>query len=85
MTTGHGVALLASTLLAVLSGTTTLASAAPFLLAGLIGIVWPENTALDTAAQSAASDVAGMMTAFGEPATSSVPTTKPQARKRPTP
>jgi hypothetical protein len=84
VTTGHGIALVASTLLALLSGTTTWTSAAPFLLAGVIGIVWPENTALETSAQSAASDVAGMVSAYGEAAVTSVPATKPQARKRPT-
>jgi hypothetical protein len=82
VTTGHGVAVLASTLLAVLSGTTTWAAAAPFLLAGLIGLVWPENTALQTAAQAAATDVTGMVTAFNGEGPTPAPAAKRSARRR---
>jgi len=64
VTTGHGVMVLSGTLLSVLSGGMTWAGAAPLLLAGVIGLVWPENTALQTAGQAVATDVVGVVTAY---------------------
>lgn len=58
VTTGHGVMVLAPTLLSVLSGTMTWTQAAPLLVAGAVGLVWPENTGLKTAAQTSAADIA---------------------------
>lgn len=64
VTTGHGVMILSGTLLSVLSGSMTWAGAAPLLVAGAIGLVWPENTALQAAGQAAATDVVGIVTAY---------------------
>ena len=64
VTTGHGVMILAGTLLSVFSGVTTLAGAAPLLIAAAIGLVWPENLALQTAGQAAAADVASIVSAY---------------------
>lgn len=52
------------TALAVLSGTMTWPIAAPLLVAGAVGLAWPENTPLQAAAQSTATDVAGLMAAW---------------------
>jgi hypothetical protein len=64
VTTGHGVMVLSGTLLAVLSGGMTWAGAAPLLAAGVIGLVWPENTPLQAAGQAVATDVVGVVTAY---------------------
>jgi len=64
VTTGHGFMILAPTLLSVFSGTTSWTSAVPFLVAGAIGLVWPENTALQSSAQTVATDVAGMIASY---------------------
>ncbi len=64
VTTGHGVMLLAGTILSVLAGGMTWAGAAPLLAAGAIGLIWPENTALQTAGQVVATDVVGAVTAY---------------------
>ena len=67
VTTGHGIMILAPTLLSVMSGATTWTTAAPLLVAGAVGLVWPENTALRTASQSTAADVASMVSAYQSP------------------
>jgi hypothetical protein len=64
VTTGHGIMILSGTLLSVLSGGMSWAGAAPLLVAGLIGLIWPENTALQTAGQAVATDVAGIVAAY---------------------
>ncbi len=64
VTTGHGVMILGPTLLAVSSGTMTWSTAVPFLAAGVVGLLWPENTALKSAAQSAATDVEDLIAAY---------------------
>jgi hypothetical protein len=69
VTTGHGVMVLAGTMLSVLSGGMSWAGAAPLLVAGAIGLVWPENTALQSAGQAVATDVAGVITAYNNKAT----------------
>jgi hypothetical protein len=71
VTTGHGVMIISGTLLSVLSGGMTWAGAAPLLVAGLIGLVWPENTALQTAGQAVATDVEGAVTAYNNRGTAS--------------
>ena len=57
VTTGHGAMILGPTLMAASSGTMDWPTAVPFLAAGVIGLFWPENTALKAAAQTAATDV----------------------------
>lgn len=57
VTTGHAFMVLAPTLLAVLSGTMSWQLAFPLVVAGAVGLVWPENTALKDAAQTAAADL----------------------------
>jgi hypothetical protein len=69
VTTGHGVMVLAGTLLSVMSGATSWSGAAPFLAAGVIGLVWPENTALQTAGGTAATDVMGIVGAYNNKGT----------------
>lgn len=64
VTTGHGMMVLAPTLLSVLSGSTTWSAAAPLLVAGAVGLAWPENTGLRSASQAAAADVANMISAY---------------------
>jgi hypothetical protein len=64
VTTGHGVMILGSTLLAALSGSVNWATAAPLMMAGVIGLIWPENTALRAAGQTVATDIAGLVTAY---------------------
>lgn len=54
VTTGAGCMLLAPTLLALLAHQVTLQQAAPALLAGVVGLIWPENKALMRAVQSGA-------------------------------
>jgi hypothetical protein len=82
VTTGHGIAVLASTLLAVLSGTTTWAAAAPFLLAGVIGLIWPEAAPLLTPLPVPA-HVTGAVTTHDGVTTTPSPEPKPATRKRP--
>ena len=57
VTTGTGFMLLAPTLLAALSGTMSWSAAFPLLVAAAVGLVWPENTGLKDAAQTAAADL----------------------------
>jgi hypothetical protein len=83
VTTGHGIAVLASTLLAVLSGTTTWAAAAPFLLAGVIGLIWPEAAPLLTPALPVPAHVTGAVTTHNGEPTPPEPEPKPATRKRP--
>ena len=64
VTTGHGFMIIGSTLLAALSGSMTWATAAPLLVAGGIGLIWPENTALQSATRAAAADVTSMVSAY---------------------
>jgi len=56
--------LLAGTLLSVLTGSVSWAAATPLLVAGVIGLIWPENTALRAAGQVTATDVEAMLAAF---------------------
>lgn len=57
VTTGHGFMVLAPTLLAVLSGTMSWTVAFPLLVAGIVGLAWPEKTALKDTAQTVAADL----------------------------
>jgi hypothetical protein len=57
VTTGHGFMLLASTLVAVLGGTIPWTVAFPLLVAGAVGLMWPENGPLKDAAQTVATDL----------------------------
>ena len=75
--------ILVTTVLAALSGSTTWAEAAPFLVAGVIGLIWPENTALQGAAQATEIDVAAMVAAFGDKGVSKAAAAKPATRPRP--
>jgi hypothetical protein len=64
VTTGHGAMILGPTLLAAASGTMSWPAAVPFLAAGVVGLLWPENTALKSAAQTAATDVETLISAY---------------------
>ena len=64
VTTGHGVMVLAPTLLAIGAGSMSWETATPLLLAGVIGLVWPENTAAKAAGQAVATDVEALIAAY---------------------
>ena len=63
-TTGHGIMVLVPTLLAVLGGSLTWHDATPLLVAGVIGLIWPENTALQNDGQALAADVASLVSTY---------------------
>lgn len=44
VTTGQGVMVLAPTILAAMSGQMTWQAAAPLLVGGVVGLIWPERT-----------------------------------------
>ena len=64
VTTGHGAMILGPALLAAASGTIDWKTAVPFLAAGVIGLLWPENTPMQGAARTVASDVEALITAY---------------------
>ena len=64
VTTGHGAMILGPTLLAVASGTMTWQAAVPLVVAGAVGLLWPENTSLKTSAQTVATDVTALIAAY---------------------
>jgi hypothetical protein len=64
VTTGHGAMILGPTLLAACSGTMSWTTAAPLLAAGVVGLLWPENAAMKSAAQTAATDVETLIEAY---------------------
>jgi hypothetical protein len=68
VTTGHGVMILAGTLLSVFSGGLTWSAAAPLLTAGVIGLIWPENAPQQPAGQAAAAGVAAAVPAYNNKA-----------------
>ena len=61
VTTGQGVMVLVPTLCAALTGSLGWEAAAPLLMAGVVGLLWPENTALKAAAQTTMADMMAMM------------------------
>jgi hypothetical protein len=77
VTTGHGFMILAPTLLSVLSGQMTWSTATPLLVAGAIGVVWPENTALQSAGQATAADLASVVAAYNNKTGTATPAVKP--------
>jgi hypothetical protein len=81
VTTGHGFMIIGGTLLSVLSGATSWAVAAPLLVAGVIGLIWPENTALRTAAQATVADVEAMLAAYRDAAATPPPAANPLVRR----
>ena len=56
VTTGHGVMVLVPTVLALISGTMSWSTGAPLLLAGVIGLIWPETTRQQAPSQAAVSN-----------------------------
>jgi hypothetical protein len=64
VTTGHGAMILGPTLLAASTGTMSWSAAVPLLGAGVIGLFWPENAALKSAAQTVATDVETLIAAY---------------------
>lgn len=64
VTTGHGVMVIGPTLLAVMAGTMTWQTAVPLVVAGLVGLLWPENAPLKTATQTVASDLETLIAAY---------------------
>jgi hypothetical protein len=80
VTTGHGVMVLSGTILSVLSGGMTWAGAAPLLAAGVIGLIWPENTSLQTAGQAVATDLVGVVSAYDNNKSATPASPSPSAR-----
>ena len=64
VTTGHGMMILAPTLLALVGGQMTLQTAIPLLVAGVVGLLWPENVAAKTAAGAVATDIEALIAAY---------------------
>ena len=67
ITTGHGFMVLLPTLMAALSGAMGWDTAAPLLAASAVGLGWPENTALQNAAQATAAGIANAIAAAQKP------------------
>ena len=67
VTTGHGFMILAPTVLALLSGAMQWEAAVPLFLAGVAGLLWPENPPLKTAAQTLAVDMGAVIAAYRNP------------------
>ena len=89
-TTGAGIAGILGTLSAVAAGQLTLQHAAPLLVAGVVGLVWPENKAVQQQASTFTQDLIGLVPLIAaaiehgkttamppEPATSVVQTSGP--------
>lgn len=55
-TTGHGFAVVAGTVITALQGTISWTVAAPLIVGGVIGMLWPENTPLQTTATTLATE-----------------------------
>ncbi len=68
VTTGHGCMVIVSTMVAFLSGTISWPAAVPLLVAGIVGLLWPENKNLQRAALTAATDFETTMAACQGPA-----------------
>ena len=64
VTTGHGFMILGPTLLAVATGSVTWPVAVPMIVAGAVGLLWPENTQLKSASQAVATDVEALISAY---------------------
>ena len=56
--------ILVPTFLAALTGTMSWEMALPLLFAGVVGLIWPENAAMKTAARETAQDVEIMVEAY---------------------
>jgi|WetSurMetagenome_2_1015567.scaffolds.fasta_scaffold13380_6 hypothetical protein len=57
VTTGTGVSAILAAVTAVASGQLTWTQAAPVIVGGVVAIIWPENKPLQSASQSAATDL----------------------------
>lgn len=63
-TTGAGFATLLGAASSVASGTVTWQHALPLIVGGVVGLVWPENTSLQSAVGGAASSVESILSAI---------------------
>jgi hypothetical protein len=64
VTTGHGIMVLAPTLLSLASGTISWSVALPLLAAAIVGLVWPENAGLQGAARTIVTDAEALIEAY---------------------
>lgn len=64
VTTGHGAMILGPTLFAAATGSMSWQTAAPFVAAGVIGLLWPENVPAQNAARTVADDVEALIAAY---------------------
>ncbi len=63
-TTGAGFATLLGAASSIASGTVSWQHALPLIVGGVVGLVWPENTSLQTAVGGAASSVESILSAL---------------------
>ena len=63
-TTGTGVAVLLATMGSVAAGSLSWDHALPLLVAAIVGLIWPENSALQAAAGSTAASLESLITAY---------------------
>jgi hypothetical protein len=63
-TTGAGVAVLLATIASLAAGSVTWDHALPLLAAAIVGLIWPENSALQTAAGNTAASVESLIAAY---------------------
>ncbi len=63
-TTGGGIAALLGTASALAAGQLSLHQAIPVLVAGVVGLIWPENSGSKAAAETAATSIETLVTAY---------------------
>ena len=63
-TTGAGFATLLATAGSVAAGSLSWQSAVPLLVGGLVGLIWPENSGLQSAAGSTAATLENLITTY---------------------
>ena len=63
-TTGAGVAVLLATIASLAAGNLTWGHALPLLTAAIVGLIWPEDSALQAAAGNTAASVESLIAAY---------------------
>jgi hypothetical protein len=63
-TTGAGVATLLATMGSLAAGSLSWDHAIPLLAAGIVGLIWPENSALQGAAGDTAASIENLIAAY---------------------
>jgi hypothetical protein len=63
-TTGTGAATLLATISSLAAGSLSLDHALPLLAAGIVGLIWPENCALQKATGNAAASIEDLLAVY---------------------